>query len=260
MNDSDRLLPVKRHKDKWPSADGPGKIPAKETISHGRGVGRPPGRTRNVDGPTQADALMAAALELFAERNLASVTIRDIARATGVNTALIYYYFGSKKALFLKSIEYAVEGAFAQFDGIPYDSDEPAQLITSWLDNHLHLYDRIHKLVKVSLDYKGALDKDPAIDRAINSFYDRERELLARCIRAGVERKLFKPVKPEKMAEFISTYLDGAMVRAVIVPDFNLGSAVSDLRAVVWELLGYEAGPGLQSGCDRVTSATLSDR
>ena len=185
---------------------------------------------------------MAAALELFAERNFASVTIKDIASATGVNTALIYYYFDSKRDLFQRTIENAVENAFAEFERIEQTPENPAAVIASWLDHHLILYDRIHKLVKVSLDYKGARDKDPAIERAIEQFYDRERLLLARCIRAGVEKKIFKPVKPEILAQFISTYLDGAMVRAVILPDFNLRKAVGELREIVWELLGFHPG------------------
>ena len=44
---------------------------------------------------TRADELMSAALDLFAERDFASVTIKDSAHAIGVNTALIYYYFES---------------------------------------------------------------------------------------------------------------------------------------------------------------------
>jgi len=201
-----------------------------------RRSGRPSGR----ESSNRASELMAAALDLFAERNFASVTIKDIARATGVNTALIYYYFDSKQGLFRAIIENAVEKAFAEFDRLKEAPDDPAVVITMWLNNHLHLYDRIHKLVKISLDYKGAPDKDPAIDAAITSFYDREREMLSACIRQGVDRGVFRPVDPERIARYISTYLDGAMVRAVILSDFDLDSAVGDLRDTVWELLGYK--------------------
>lgn len=198
---------------------------------------------RNTERSARAEALMSAALDLFAERNFASVTIKDIANVAGVNTALIYYYFNNKTDLFQKTIENAVANAFAGIERVaddPDDPDDPATLITSWLDNHLSLYDPIHKLVKVSLDYKGAPDKVAAIDEAIQYFYDHERELLSGAIRAGVEQGIFKPVDPDKIAQYISTYLDGAMVRAVILPDFDLAGAVGDLRETTWELLGYK--------------------
>ena len=198
------------------------------------------GRPSRREASNRANELMAAALDLFAERNFASVTIKDIARATGVNTALIYYYFDSKQGLFRAIIENAVENAFAEFDRLAEVPDDPAEVIKMWLNNHLHLYDRIHKLVKISLDYKGAPEKDPAIDAAITLFYDREREMLSDCIRQGVDRGVFGPVDPERIARYISTYLDGAMVRAVILSDFDLESAVGDLRDTLWELLGYK--------------------
>jgi AcrR family transcriptional regulator len=226
------------------TAEYSGAAGRSDAAGQGKGTrrrGRPRGRKQDEGRPDRAEALMAAALNLFAERNFASVTIKDIANTTGVNTALIYYYFDSKKDLFQRTIENAVENAFTNFEDFDPNSDKPAEVITSWLNNHLYLYDRIHKLVKVSLDYKGAPDKDPAIDRAIQHFYDRERELLSDCIRAGVKKGIFKPVKPEKIAEYISTYLDGAMVRAVILPDFDLASAVQDLRGITWDLLGYSS-------------------
>ena len=43
---------------------------------------------------------MEAAEQLFAERGVRAVSIRDIAAAAGVNSALIAYHFGSKEELF----------------------------------------------------------------------------------------------------------------------------------------------------------------
>ena len=42
------------------------------------------------DERSARDKFLAASLDLFAERNFASVTIKDIAKALNVNTALIY--------------------------------------------------------------------------------------------------------------------------------------------------------------------------
>jgi AcrR family transcriptional regulator len=47
------------------------------------------------------EKLMSAAERLFAERGVESVSIRDIAAAAGVNSALIAYHFGGKEELFV---------------------------------------------------------------------------------------------------------------------------------------------------------------
>ncbi|GAA2653313.1 TetR/AcrR family transcriptional regulator [Streptomyces lunalinharesii] len=44
--------------------------------------------------------LLDAASQLFAERGYERATVRDIASRAGVNQALLFRYFGSKKALF----------------------------------------------------------------------------------------------------------------------------------------------------------------
>jgi AcrR family transcriptional regulator len=67
--------------------------------AHGRRTGRRPG------GPdTRADILVAAR-ELFAERGFDGATIRSVADGAGVDTALIYHYFGSKQQLFVAAMQ-----------------------------------------------------------------------------------------------------------------------------------------------------------
>ncbi|MEE8204195.1 MAG: TetR/AcrR family transcriptional regulator, partial [Alphaproteobacteria bacterium] len=163
----------------------------------------------------RAEELAAVALDLFAERNFASVTIKDIARENGINAALIYYYFDSKEDLFRASIEYAVDQAFKKFRQLQVRHDNPADIINDWLDNHVQLFAPIHKFVKVSLDYSGSDANMPVIDRQIRQFYDEESRILSECIRRGIREGVFQHVDPEDLAQFISTYLDGVMVRSV---------------------------------------------
>ncbi len=185
------------------------------------------------------DRFLSTALDLFAERNFASVTIKDIAKALGINTALIYYYFDSKTDLFQATIEYAVAGAFENVRALADRSASPPDVLSAWLENHINKYADIHRFVKIALDFKGAHEGNPQIAKTIESFYDEERALLSKIIRQGVEQGLFSPVDPKRMAQFISTYLDGCMVRQVILPDFDLAGAVRDLYHRVLDMLGY---------------------
>ncbi len=51
------------------------------------------------------DALLAAAVELFAEHGPASISVRDIARHAGVNHGLVHRHFGSRDELLAEAIE-----------------------------------------------------------------------------------------------------------------------------------------------------------
>lgn len=71
----------------------------------GRRRGRPP---RTESGDTRKRILIAAREE-FSERGYEKTSVRGIAKAAGVDSALVHHYFGTKEQVF----EAAVEVAFA---------------------------------------------------------------------------------------------------------------------------------------------------
>ncbi|MDN0197987.1 TetR family transcriptional regulator [Streptomyces sp. S.PNR 29] len=80
-------------------ATAPGTSPAS------RRRGRPP---RTESGDTR-DRILTAAREEFSERGYEKTSVRGIAKAAGVDPALVHHYFGTKEQVF----EAAVEVAFA---------------------------------------------------------------------------------------------------------------------------------------------------
>jgi AcrR family transcriptional regulator len=197
------------------------------------------GRPRGQGHGNRVDTFLAASLDLFAERNFASVTIKDIAKALGVNTALIYYYFDSKTDLFRATIEHAVARAFENVRALDDKGADPATVLTAWLENHVSKFAEIHRFVKIALDFRGSHEGNREIARSIDRFYEEERRMLSKVIRQGIKQKIFKPVDPIRLGQFISTYLDGCMVRSVILSDFDLEAAVRDLHRRAFDMLGY---------------------
>ena len=62
--------------------------------------GRPPKvKAEGVGGDTR-ESILDAAEDLFSKHGFYGVTIREVAREAGVDTALVHYYFGAKKELF----------------------------------------------------------------------------------------------------------------------------------------------------------------
>ncbi|TMB85095.1 MAG: TetR/AcrR family transcriptional regulator [Chloroflexi bacterium] len=61
--------------------------------------GRRPGRTGT------RDRILVSARAAFGESGFEGATVRGIARAAGVDPALVHHYFGSKEQLFVASIE-----------------------------------------------------------------------------------------------------------------------------------------------------------
>ncbi|MBS1168333.1 MAG: TetR family transcriptional regulator [Proteobacteria bacterium] len=184
-----------------------------------------------------ADALRQIALDLFASQNYSTVTVKDISSSTGVNASLIYYYFGSKEALFLSAVNAAVERAFEQFNAVSQRGDSPEDIISAWIEVHIVQFIMLQKLAKISLDYACTSSRKAHIDKAIRKFYDKESAVLGRAIRQGITRGIFREVDPMEMATFISTFLDGVLFRNVMFPTFDYTAAIGSMRSIVLEHL-----------------------
>jgi AcrR family transcriptional regulator len=74
-----------------------------------------PARTQSEGGPATQDRILEAARDEFAERGYDKTSIRGIAKAAGVDSALVHHYFGTKEQVFAASVE---EG-FAPALGVP---------------------------------------------------------------------------------------------------------------------------------------------
>ncbi len=59
-----------------------------------------PKKTKTTGAGETRDAILNAAEDLFSKHGFYGVTIREVAREAGVDTALVHYYFGAKKELF----------------------------------------------------------------------------------------------------------------------------------------------------------------
>ncbi|NEB75410.1 TetR/AcrR family transcriptional regulator [Streptomyces sp. SID14478] len=66
-----------------------------------------PARTGNTDGPGTRERILAVAREEFAERGYEKTSVRAVAKAAGVDPALVHHYFGTKEQVFAASVETA---------------------------------------------------------------------------------------------------------------------------------------------------------
>ena len=90
--------------------------------------------------PTRRRRILPAAIHEFSEHGLAGARTDAIAHSAGVNKALLYYYFKSKKSLYTAAIEEVgskvVESAIAALDS----GGSPGESLLRSVLNH---FDRI---------------------------------------------------------------------------------------------------------------------
>jgi AcrR family transcriptional regulator len=75
-------------------------LPIAQKAENGPRLGRPPGKTRAQKSLETRDRILDVAEQAFSRHGFDGVTLRAVARAAGVDTALLHYYFDSKRGLF----------------------------------------------------------------------------------------------------------------------------------------------------------------
>jgi AcrR family transcriptional regulator len=178
------------------------------------------GRSGRRPGPNQTRAaIVAAARAAFAERGYDAVSVRAVARAAGVDPALVHRFYGSKEELFVAAMALPVA---------------PSQIVESVLAGGI---DGIgERLVRTVLGLFDAPDAFAPILALIRGAASNERA--AALLREFIAREVLgrlaaaaSPDRPELRASLAGSQVIGlAMARAVVgVPPL----ATTDSETVV---------------------------
>jgi len=163
--------------------------PAKSGRPSAKGS-REPERTRS--------AILRAAIQEFADEGVAGARTDAIARAAGVNKALLYYYFKDKEALHGAVLDHVFSGLAARVDGVLKQPLPPREKILAYATAH---FDYIAaspiypKLVQREMMRAGR-GGSPHIKRLVDRYLRPVEEKLVAAIRQGIELGEFRKVDP----------------------------------------------------------------
>jgi AcrR family transcriptional regulator len=169
--------------------------------------------------------LLAAALEVFAEKGYAATRLEEVAAHAGVSKGTIYLYFESKEALFKAAIEAAMTPAIEAVEAVVNDAGKPAadllrEFVFGW-------WERVGK-TSLGAVPKLLVAESGNFPEVARWFHDtmilRAQGAMARLIRLGIERGEFRPVEPMIAARIVFSPMF-----SIIVWRRAFGEAMCDL-------------------------------
>ncbi len=145
-----------------------------------------------------AEILSVATTE-FAAKGLAGARIDEIAAATRTSKRMIYYYFGSKEALYVAVLE-AAYGRMRQIEANLHLSDlEPElalkRLVEFTYDHHQSNEDFIRLVMSENVQRGAYLAQSKAIQKLNGSALQTIQELYNRGVKQGVFKKNLTPLE-----------------------------------------------------------------
>src|SRR5215216_14744 len=106
---------------------------------------------RKTDAPPgpKRDAILRAAIDVFAERGYFNAQVADVARAAGVAAGTVYLYFHSKDDLLVSIFERTVSDGLAHGRAAVANISEPAERLRRFAHLHLAMLGRDRNLAIV---------------------------------------------------------------------------------------------------------------
>ncbi|HEV3063422.1 MAG TPA: TetR/AcrR family transcriptional regulator C-terminal domain-containing protein [Vicinamibacterales bacterium] len=105
-------------------------------------------RPETPPGPKR-DAILRAAIDVFAGRGYFNAQVADVARAAGVAAGTVYLYFRSKDDLLISIFERGMRDALAEARAVVADRDDPRERLRRFARLHLERLGRDRNLAIV---------------------------------------------------------------------------------------------------------------
>jgi TetR/AcrR family transcriptional regulator, fatty acid metabolism regulator protein len=99
--------------------------------------------------PAKRDAILRAAIDVFAERGFFNAQVADVARAAGVAAGTVYLYFRSKDDLLASIFERTMREAFAEGRAALAGVSDPSERLRRFARLHLERLGRDRNLAIV---------------------------------------------------------------------------------------------------------------
>jgi AcrR family transcriptional regulator len=156
-------------------------------------AGLPPFNSRGSEGTGARERLLDAAAALIIERQSIDISLADIAAKSGLNSALVKYYFGSKTGLLVALLQRDAARALAEMDELLCMTITAAQKMRLHLRGIMTTYKRspyLNRLLHAMLNGPDEPVRREVHRLLVQPVFNCQRRILAE----GIERGEFRQV------------------------------------------------------------------
>ena len=131
-----------------------------------------------------ADKILEAATKLFAMDSFAAVSIKQISVASGVNSALISYYFGGKKNLYQEVLYTEAEKFLKLQDKIRQQPGSPLTKLRTYVDGIAEMQQQ--NPYNIHLIYRELLTPQPMFENYVRSKLYRIHQFMTELVEEAI--------------------------------------------------------------------------
>jgi AcrR family transcriptional regulator len=178
--------------------------------------------------------IMEAALVCFARNGYHLTTMDDIAKQLPFSKGLLYYYFKTKRDLFLAILDDWMARAMAEWGRVLQPDAPAAEQLSACLAYGMQLLTQSAELSRVEFEFYGELGRDPTISAAFQSLFAAFRAEFKTILEAGIAHGELRPVNTDALAAVLLAIYEGLALQAVTEPaGFDWAAVVQEISDMV---------------------------
>lgn len=172
--------------------------------------------TKHMSEAERRSQILRAARAVFIEKGYLAARVEDVARRAGLSKGAVYFYYTSKRDLFMALVREEHENTYSFLDVAEQD-DRPAAI-------------KLLDLGKRYLDYFAGLKspprfflmmceqgiRDDEIREECQAVHQRFVDAVTRVLAQGMAEGAFRPADPEATAQMLKAMVDGMAGQSAI--------------------------------------------
>jgi TetR/AcrR family transcriptional regulator len=202
----------------------------------------PAPRERNAEH--SREAILKAAVREFAQEGVAGARTDEIARAAGVNKALLYYYFKDKETLYGEVLDFTFTGLRERVIPILDSEAKPGEKIVRYVSayfDYLAQSPFLPRLVQLEMMRAGR-NPSPHLKRLVTRHFQPLFERVVSTLQQGISSGEFRPVNPVQFLPSIvgmcvHYFISAPVVRIFLKADPLLPEHIAARKAAVLDVV-----------------------
>lgn len=170
--------------------------------------------------------ILEAAMACFSRKGYYPSTMDDIAAELSFSKALIYYYFKTKRDIFLAILENWVQESTNAWEMMFSSEDEITTQLRRGLEYGIQLLIQSKDLSRIEFEFYAETGRDDEVRQAIQSVFAKFRTEFKNLLEAGIANGEFRLVNTEALSAVLFGTYEGLAIQAAVDPDMLDWSAV----------------------------------
>ncbi|HKK43094.1 MAG TPA: TetR/AcrR family transcriptional regulator [Bacteroidales bacterium] len=171
----------------------------------------------------KAKLIIETAQRRFGLFGVEKTSMREIADDLKLSKASLYYYFPDKESLYKAVVEKEQEEFIFKISECITMVEDPDSLLKEYANSRLSFFTSLLNLTRLRLESYS--DLKPVFRETLNKFRNKEKEIVLRILKKGIDSGLFSIDDPEMTASLFLTILKG--LRIAVIND-KLGMLIEE--------------------------------